>query len=90
MTSAFLFDNGLMKVKPFWINFAFWIVKKKHKTSYPLWVLIENHTKGFCSQFIDGAVHHMVNGKNTSDSESVGGFNQEEINKISLFLEGLR
>jgi hypothetical protein len=84
--AALILGGGLM-ISPIYMRFAHWIVMKRHKVDeYQAWLHIFQQSKGGSKVAADVLLQtadRVVNGIDEYDDESMGGFCQDEINRLA-------
>lgn len=82
---AGLIRCGLMRV-PLWLRpFVWW--SERRGSSRQAWRLVEERWPGTLQELIGQTIDWMTNGHDKTDPASWGGFNQDEMDTLTILLE---
>lgn len=84
--AALILGGGLM-ISPWWMRFAHWMIMKRHKVDeYAAWLHIFQNSKGgsrVAADILLQTADRVINGIDTFEDGSVGGFCQDEVNRLA-------
>lgn len=86
--AAFVTDFGLMRAE--WqVRFALWICKRRTGSSLAGWQVLERKPPGIAMKLVRATARHVRYGTDHSTINTVGGFNQTEVNQTQAWLDAV-
>ena len=93
--AAYVLDNGLMKPRGLGMKWIHFVVKLrsriKRESTAVVWhmLLSRDNMAPLLQDTVEATLDWMIAGKDTYDSDSVGGFCQNEVDQLSVLTQTL-